>query len=479
MVAEADNIEDIYELSPMQRGMLFHTLYDPHSGVYVEQAIESIEGFLDAGAFYEAWQRVIARHATLRTAFLWEELDDPMQVVYEAVEAPWKRYDWREMAPATQLVELEEMLAADRVVGFDLATPPLLRLTLLRVADDTFFLVLTYHHLLLDGWSLNIVLQEVFGAYEMLRGGQEPRFKSRRPYRDYIAWLQRQNLAEAEHFWRRYLQGFTTPTPLLLDRLGGSGQDFTISRGKAMREHVAQANEAGLDLALAGQLLGGRPVELQGFTLSLETTEALRAFARQHALTLNTVVQGAWALLLSRCNEGTDHSPGTPVDIVFGATVAGRPINLSGSEAMVGLFINTLPVRAQVDPQAELVTWLMELQIQQAEARQYEYSPLVQVHGWSEIPRGQPLFESLVVFENYHVEQQSDDGEEPAEMRVRFLQSLEQTNYPLVLIVSPEAELDVQFGFETARFTPQAMRRALGFLRTLLEGFLAHPRARL
>src|SRR2546421_10250465 len=133
MALEADNLEDIYELSPMQRGMLFHTLYAPHSGVYIEQAILSIQGSLDFGAFHEAWQRVVARHATLRTAFLWEELDEPIQVVYRAVQVPWERHDWQELTPAAQRTRLEEWLSADRMRGFDLASPPLLRPALLRV----------------------------------------------------------------------------------------------------------------------------------------------------------------------------------------------------------------------------------------------------------------------------------------------------------------------------------------------------------
>jgi amino acid adenylation domain-containing protein len=476
MAVEADNLEDIYELSPMQRGMLFHTLYAPHSGVYIEQAILGIQGSLNPGAFHESWQRVVARHATLRTAFLWEELDEPVQVVYQAVRVPWEHHDWRELAPTARQARLEEWLAADRMRGFDLARPPLLRLALLRIADETYYLLLTHHHLLLDGWSLNIVLQEVLSTYETLRRGAEPQFRSRRPYRDYIDWLHRQNLSEAETFWRTSLAGFTAPTPVLLDSLGYAGQE---------EEHGGSANPERDGAQGPGEkrefrLRGGRPVELQGFTLPRETTAALGAFARQHQITPNTLIQGAWALLLSRYGLGARHLPGSSSDVVFGATVAGRPADLSGADAMVGLFINTLPVRVQIDEQAHLLSWLKQLQAQQAEARQYDYTPLVQVHGWSEIPRGQPLFESLVVFENYHVEDWDDPrSEESGNLRVHALQSLEQTNYPLVLIVIPGVELEIQFGYETARFTPGAMRNALAALRIVLEGFLANPQARL
>ncbi|MBA2285819.1 MAG: AMP-binding protein, partial [Ktedonobacteraceae bacterium] len=453
-----ENIEDIYELSPMQRGMLFHTLYAPHSGVYMEQALYSLSGPLDVSILLETWQRVVAQHPTLRTAFLWEDLDEPMQVVYQQVRVPWKQYDWRSLSPDVHYRQLDDLLAADRLRGFDLAEPPLVRLALIRIADDSSFLLLTHHHLLLDGWSLSIVFQEALHAYQMLWRGQVPQFKYRRPYRDYIAWLRQQNLTEAETYWRQYLQGFAAPTPLIVDTPGGTtGEEEDSPMEKDLQERG--------DL----RLRGGRPVALEGFILPIETTTALRAFARRHQLTVNTLVQGAWALLLSRYSG--------EADVVFGATVAGRPVNLPGAEAMVGLFINSLPVRVPVPAEATLLPWLAQLQTRQAEARQYDFSPLVQVQGWSEIERGQPLFESLLVFESYHQEDRDvghEREEEPSGLHVEALQFLEQTNYPLVLIIGPGAALEVQLGYETARFTPSTIRRMLAHLRTLLEGFMTH-----
>src|SRR5581483_9290467 len=331
--------------------------------------------------------------------------------------------------------------------------------------------LLTHHHLLLDGWSLTIILQEVTSAYETLHARREPHFQNRRPYRDYIGWLHRQNLTEAETFWRHYLQGFTSPTPLMLG---------TSAPGEQIGTQIPSPAQQDLTEKREFRLQGGRPVELQGIALSQETTTALNIFARRHQLTLNTLVQGAWALLLSHYNVGADHAPGGIADIVFGATVAGRPADLIGAEAMVGLFINTLPVRVQVTAQTTLLPWLTQVQAQQVEARQYDYTPLVQVHGWSEVPRGQPLFECLVVFENYQAASWDESGADEAEtIRLRFLQSLEQTNYPLVLVVVPGPELEILLGYEIARFTPAAMRRALDFLRTLLNSFMAYPQARL
>jgi amino acid adenylation domain-containing protein len=469
MAVEDDDIEDIYELSPAQRGMLFHTLYAPHSGVYMEQAIYSIQGSLHLDALRTAWQYVVTQHSTLRTAFLWEDLDEPVQVVYQHVQVPWEYHDWRENAPEMQQIQLEELVTADRLLGFDLAQPPLLRLSLLHVATDTYVFILTHHHLLLDGWSLAIVLQEFLDAYRRLCSNQTPHFKTRRSYRDYIVWLRQQNLAGAEAFWRQYLQGFVAPTTLLLNRLSGPETVETPGESGIRAEASVPGDKERLEL----RLRGGRPVELQGLTLSAEKTAQLRAFARRHQLTLNTLLQGAWALLLNRYGGETD--------VVFGAIVAGRPIELAGAEAMVGLFINTLPVRVQMSPQMHLLPWLIQLQTQQAEARQYDYSPLVQVHGWSEVLRDQPLFESLLVFENYYMEEFQPEGDEEQsdDLRIRELQYLEQTNYPLVVIVEPGAALKIQFGYEIARFAPGAIRCALTMLGRMLEGFIANPQARL
>lgn len=229
-----------------------------------------------------------------------------------------------------------------------------MRLTFIQVDKNTYYFVWSHHHLLLDGWSTPLLIQEVFAVYAALCKGSQISLERRRPYRDYIVWLQQQNLAEVESFWRQKLKDFTAPTPLILDRnLGGGGESYE---------------------------------ELE-INLSTSTTAALQALARQHQLTLNTLIQGAWALLLSRYSGEED--------IVFGTTVSGRPPTLAGSDSMIGLFINTLPARVFVDAENALIPWLQQLQAQQAEARQYEYSPLVEIHGCSEVPRSLPLFESI------------------------------------------------------------------------------------
>jgi amino acid adenylation domain-containing protein len=430
-----DNLEDIYQLSPLQQGMLFHTLYAPGSGVYVEQMSCMLRGDLDRAAFQRAWQLGSDQHPVLRTAFYWEGLEAPLQVVSRQVRVPWQEQDWQDISSAEQQQRLKAYLQADRLQDFDLTEAPLMRLHLIRIAKDAYYFIWSYHHMLLDGWSLPLLLQDVFACYAVLCRGELYHWKRRRPYREYIAWLQQQDLARAEAFWRQALRGFDTPTPLIMN--GGS------------RKQLTQTSEN----------------KEQWVRLSARLSEALRSLAKQQQVTLNTLIQGAWALLLARYSEQED--------VVFGVTVSGRPPSLSGVEAMIGLFINTLPLRVQVPPTASLVGWLQQLQEQQVEMGQYEYSPLAQVQKWSEIPAAAPLFESIVIFENYPVSSSLMEGEE--QLKLEQLHTLEQTNYALMLVAVPSAEVILQINYDTSRFEASSMKRMLGHLQTLLEGMVAQP----
>ncbi|BAY99584.1 amino acid adenylation domain protein [Tolypothrix tenuis PCC 7101] len=433
------NIENIYPLSPTQQGILFHTLYAPESGVYVVQSCYTFSKSLNIAAFKQAWQQVINQHPILRTSFYWKQHKEPFQVVNRNIELPWQQQDWQAFPVSEQQEQLEAFLQVDRQQGFDVSQAPLMRLTLIQIAQATYHFIWSSHHLILDGWSGALVLQQVFQAYEALCHGQVVALPRSRPYADYIAWLTQQDLTKAEAFWHKVLQGFTAPTQL---RVSGSANTAT-----------------GYDE--------------QSLKLSPATTAALQSLARQHKLTVNTLVQGAWAILLSRYSGEED--------VVFGATSAGRPPALVGSDAMVGLFINTLPVRVQVSGDELLIPWLQKLQAQQVEAQQYEYSPLVQVQGWSEVPRDLPLFESILVFENYPVDASLKAW--ATEMQIHNVRSVETTNYPITIKagVGTELALEIVSDGETpsiadrSRFDTVTITRMLGHLQTLLEGMVAHP----
>ncbi|HEY0739193.1 MAG TPA: amino acid adenylation domain-containing protein, partial [Herpetosiphonaceae bacterium] len=427
-------IEDVYPLTPTQQGMLFHTLYTPEGGMYVEQLCCVLRGDLNLAEFARAWQQTIDRHSILRTAIVWEGLAEPLQVVRRDVSLPWTLDDWRDLPPEQQESRLGAYVQADRARGFQLDSAPLMRLAIFRLADDVYQIVWTSHHLLLDGWSLPLVLNEVVSTYLALCQKQPIALAQPRPYRDYIAWLQRQDLAQAERFWHAMLADFQAPTPLVVDSPG------------------------------ADSAAGGAGYAEERLQLSATMTADVTAIARQHGLTLNTIIQGAWALLLSRYSREND--------VVFGATVSGRPAGLDGIETMVGLFINTLPVRVTIDPQAALHSWLAALQAQQAELRQYEYSPLAQVQSWSAVPRGLPLFESIVVFENYPVVAAARAGS-GTDLAIENVKTTEQTNYPLTLVVVPGDVLMLRLSYDRSRFAAPTMRRMLGHIEQLVAGFAA------
>jgi hypothetical protein len=354
----AHGVEDIYAMTPLQQGLLFHTLLAPESGLYIDQFVLELGGDLDVAALGRAWREVAGRHAILRTSFHWENLGKPLQVVHRETELNVESYDWRAHTPAAREGLLEEFLEADRRRGFDLSAPPLMRLAVARVGEDTHLFVWSFPHIILDGWSAAIVRAEVFALYDALTRGAEPALEPVTPFGAYISWLRRQDLSAAEAFWRDRLKGFTPPAPLAF--------------GPA-RTRPTGTDRAGQEVRLAPEL-----------------TAALQSLARRHQLTLSTLLLGAWALLLSRQSGARE--------VVVGVTVSGRPEALAGVEGIVGNFINTLPVRVRVssDP---LVGWLKRLQAEQSELHNYEHTPLVEVQRWSEAAAGQPLFETIFVFE--------------------------------------------------------------------------------
>lgn len=431
------NVEDIYPLSPMQQGMLFETLSAPSSGIYVEQLSCPISGSLDVAAFARAWQLVIERHPVLRTAFVWEKLEHPLQVVRQQIKLPYTWLDWSELDPPAQQERLRHHLETDRRTGFELVRAPLLRLALIRLDEGTHQFIWSYHHLLLDGWSEALIFKEVLACYEALRVGTDPQHHPPRPFRDYIAWLQEQDLTESEVFWRAALKGLDAP-PLFLDCAGSSS--------------TAQTNMGQVE---------------QRVSLTAATTGALLDFARENQLTMGTILQGAWALLLGRYSGQRD--------VVFGTVVSGRPPELIGVEEMVGLFINTLPVRVQVPDEQLVSEWLKGLQGQQAAARAYEYSPLMRVQKWSGIGRGRPLFDTLFVFENYPLD--AGLGMAGSSMTVRnFSRLFEKTNFPLTIAAVPGEELLLQVSYDGQRIAAETIERLLGHYQTLLSGMTAADR---
>jgi amino acid adenylation domain-containing protein len=431
-----NNIEDIYQLSPTQQGMLFHTLYAPSEGVYCQQFSCTFTGKLDVEAFSAAWQQVVARHVVLRTAFIWERQDQPLQVVYRQVKLPLEIYSWTGVSGDEQQQQLQAFLESDRHRGFQLGNAPLMRLTLIQMSDNVYQFAWSYHHILLDGWSLPLVFKEVLGCYEALSVGQQLQLSPTRSYREYIAWLHKQNLEVAKEFWRQTLQGVTAPTPLVVD----------AHQSKSLQQSSSTYSEEIL-------------------TLSSAATTALVSFARRHQLTLNTLVQAAWAILLLRYSGETD--------VVFGVTVSGRTGAITGVESIVGLFINTLPMRVTLSSSDTVLAILKQIHKQQVEISTYEYTPLVQIQQMTDVPPGLPLFESIVVFENYPVDSTLQQNEK--KLHISDVRTFERNNYPLTLIAQPGVQLSLRFIYDTQRFDSAAIARMADHFQTLLEGIITNP----
>lgn len=423
------SVIETYELSPMQAGMLFHAVSGGDPGVDIEQVVATLHEPLDEAQFVRAWQRVVGRHPILRSRFRWELVAQPVQDVIERVEIPVERSDWRALAEAERQHRFQALLDQDRARGFDLGQAPLMRLAFVRIAEREHWVLWTFHHALLDGRAYSLVLREVFAFYEAFSRDADADLPLPRPYRDYIEWRRKLDDDSTRPYWRSVLSGFQAPTPLVA----------TLDREP---EHVT------------GRIWGAHEARL-----SAALTNALKERAHEASVTLNTLLQGAWALLLHRYS-------GEP-DIVFGATRACR--RSAGADDMVGLFINTLPIRVSIDPEARLVPWLQQLRAQQVAMRKYEHTPLVVVQGWSDVPRGTPLFESILVFENQTLDAQLRAlGEAWSERRfVNFGQA----GFPLALVAWGGDELVLQLDYSRRRFAADVVARMVGHLQTLLEGW--------
>uniref|UniRef100_UPI002E287937 condensation domain-containing protein n=1 Tax=Amycolatopsis pittospori TaxID=2749434 RepID=UPI002E287937 len=348
-------VEDVWPLAPLQEGLLFHAAYDEDADrdVYVGQRVLNLEGPLAVDVFRASWQALLDRHASLRAGFHHRASGDAVQVIAKQVTLPWRYEDVSALPPEEAEAEAARLADEDRR-RFDLAVPPLLRLLLIELGPGRFRLVVTMHHILMDGWSLPVLFGELWAVYR--DGGDSSSLPPVTPYRDYLAWLVRQDKDAARAAWRNMFADVTEPTLVGPADRGGP---------PVMLQHVI--TEAGEELA------GG-----------------LRELARGQGVTLNTVVQGAWGLLVGKLSGKSD--------VVFGATVSGRPAELPGVERMLGLFINTVPVRVRLNPASSFTSVVADLRAQQTALLDAQYLGLTDIQ--RTVGPG-ASFDTLMVFQNY------------------------------------------------------------------------------
>ena len=420
-------VEDFYPLTPAQQGMLFHALFAPDSAAYCQQFDYRIGGNLNVAAFKQAWQAVMQRHAMSRTGFLWHGLTEPVQVVFRRADLPIKELDLTHLEPPAQREQLNGLLNEDRNTGLELSRPPLMRVALVRVAEDQHHFVWSCHHLLLDGWSRYLITNELFAFYDSFSNGRALELATPRSFREYLAWLKRQDLVEAETFWRRMLKDFTAPTSIVPEREAAS-----VTREEA----------------------GYREQQLD---LSAATTNSLLSLGRQNRLTMNTIVMGAWAFLLSRYSGDAD--------VLFGVVTSGRPPDLDGVESMIGNFVATLPMRIRVTGNESIDAWLEEIQRQQLEIQKYEYSPLAEVQQWNDIPAGAQLFESIFAFENFPVTPNTFE----TGLDITLATAFEKTSYPLTIMAGAGTHLTLRVLYDDRRISGETIKRLLRNFESLLE----------
>lgn len=422
-------IEDVYPLSPMQEGMLFHTLYEREAADYINQIRADVEG-LDSERFQHAWQSAVQAHDILRTGFFWQgDFTQPLQVVHKSVNLPFKSHDWCEKLDRRKA--LADLAESERKQGFDLAKAPLLRITIVRTTETTHHLIFTSHHILMDGWSLSRLLEETLSRY-----ANASTASTNGHYRDYIRWLQSRDAQASELFWKQQLSALAEPVRLAQAVKSASNERQETSR---YGDHYQ--------------------------TLSAPQTQLLNEFARAQRVTVNTLVQAAWALLLQRYS-GQD-------SVVFGATVAGRPAELVGIESQLGLFINTLPVIVSPLPEQTVAEWIQRIQRQNIELREYEHTPLYEIQRWAG-HGGEALFDNILVFENYPVSAALGQN---AKHNLRFseISNQEQTNYPLTLAIGLNETLTVHYSYGRQHFSDSGITQIAERFERLLCALVKSP----
>ena len=437
----ASAIEDVYPLTPMQEGLLLHTLLEPGTGLYYMQDRYRINSALDPERFAQAWQAVISRHEALRASFCWNVGEDMLQVIHKPGSTPIEYLDWSANPESEQEPRLQALLKAEREAGFDLLNQAPFHLRLIRVGEARYWFMMSNHHILIDAWCRSLLMNDFFDIYMALGEGREAQLATPPRYRDYIAWLQRQNLAEARQWWQQNLQGFERTTPIPSDR-------------PFLREHAGHS--------------GGMVVGDCYTRLDARDGAQLRELAQAHQLTVNTFAQAAWALVLRRLSGDRD--------VLFGVTVAGRPVEMPEMQRTVGLFINSIALRVKLpedDQRCSVRQWLSALLDSNMQLREYEYLPLVTIQEHSELPKGQPLFDSLFVFENAPVEVSVLDRAHS--LNATSDSGRTHTNFPLTAVCYPGDDLGLHLSYDQRYFDETTVQGMLGefkrLLLALVQGF--------
>nr|WP_255408056.1 non-ribosomal peptide synthase/polyketide synthase [Chitinophaga sp. MD30] len=425
-----NQVNGLFRLSNLQEGMLFHTLYNPDSITYREQLSAELS-LLDTGIFIRSWELLLDRFSILRSGFYVEDFSILVQCEYKKVPLPVTILDYSAMEEQQQQEAVRAYEQMDLQRGFDLENPPLMRISLIKTATAKYRLLWTYHHILLDGWSMPVLMEDLLDTYEALAAGKQVEVGPVDRYGDYIHYLGNLDGEATKTYWQQYLSTLTAPT--LLPFIGNA-IDRTRAAGKQ---------------------------EVATLTLDNQLTTAVNSFAQKAHITQNTLMQGIWTILLSKYSGRQD--------VTFGVTVSGRPEDMPGVEQRVGLYINTLPLHQYLDEQQHINDWLLQLQEAQLQSREHQYTALKDIQGWIGITGD--LFDTLMVYENYPVNEVFNARH--WQVKINDLRFHEQTNYPLSIIIAAADKIDIGFHYNSDLLQAYYVEQMLAHFKEILTQIIS------
>ncbi len=418
-------VEAIYPLTFMQQTLLMHSLQESDDQGFLQVSCD-LEGHLDIIKFKAAWQQCIQRHGALRASVHWEKIKKPVQIVHPNREMNWNIIDWTKVSVKSQHKKIKHFKEEDRKEGFDLTKAPISRITLIQTAPDQFHMVWSCHHILLDGWSSAIIFKEVFTYYEAQCSGNNISLETVPAYTSYLNWLQKQDLSQANAFWQQQFDGFNIPSLL--------GHNKT------------------------GKLTSDNAYQIFGFDLNSTHTQSLQNRARKLQVTLNTLIQGSWGLLLGLYNNTQD--------CAFGTTVSGRNIGLPNMDLLAGMFSNVLPVRVQWQSDENLSSWLKKLHAAQSGVQNFEFITLNQISDWINWPGKLPLLDSLMVFENFPWNALGNE-----QLKVKDFSGGVTSTYPVTLMIIPGESFQFQIKYNKYRIDTKVIEWISKQLENVLLAF--------
>lgn len=424
-----DQVQDMYYLSPMQEGMLFHTLHHQEKGFYVEQMDMNVKGTLRHDLLEKSMNIIVERYDIFRTVFLHEKVKRPVQVVLKNRPFQLDVVDIQDLSESEQLERIDRFKQKDQLRGFDLSKDLLMRASVFQTGPSSYRWIWSYHHILLDGWCFGLVVQELFAIYHALLHDIPYRLEPVKPYKEYIHWLEKQDKQASLEYWTQSLAGF-------------EGQSTFKEQRKQTNEHELGEIE---------------------WAMSKEETAALSELALQQNATLSSALQSAWSILLSRYQRSND--------VLFGTVVSGRPSDLAGVDRMVGLFINVIPRRIQLTDQMTFRSLLSETQQQSLAAEPHQYIPIYDIQ--AKVGQ-QQLIDHIVVFENVPAAKK-DEQESLLGFTVEDMNVYEKSNYDLNLLASPGEQLQLKLAFNQRAFDPAFVRKLKDQLTLLIKGAIKHP----